>query len=209
MHIILEQSALFKEVTMEMKMDAFSKHCFSDLAITYPEHFPTDTALNMPLSHVTPAVPQHLIEEEISLVRQHRDAIRVLQCAMKNVEEDNQALRMEVRRLREELSSTVNTSHMQDLQKELHELRQEFLSQHHPLYKESHKNPGQSQQLNQNPPIRHSFRPASVGPSERLSQELHADTLSYAQDVHSKRGPTQSLEHRGHTALHITLFNSL
>jgi hypothetical protein len=27
MHIILEQSALFKEATME-KMDVFSKHCF-------------------------------------------------------------------------------------------------------------------------------------------------------------------------------------
>ncbi|XP_045555739.1 uncharacterized protein [Salmo salar] len=43
----------------------------------------------------------HNTEEEISLVRQHRDEIRELQCAMTNVEEDNQALRMEVRRPRE------------------------------------------------------------------------------------------------------------
>jgi hypothetical protein len=32
MYIILEQ-ALFKDVTMEMKMDALFKHCFSDLVL--------------------------------------------------------------------------------------------------------------------------------------------------------------------------------
>jgi regulator of replication initiation timing len=64
-------------------------------------------------------------------------------CAMKNVE-DNQALRMQLHRLREELSSTVNTSHKHNLQKELHELRQEFLSHHHPLYKESHNSQNQA-----------------------------------------------------------------
>jgi regulator of replication initiation timing len=71
---------------------------------------------------VTPAVPQHLLEE-ISLVLHHRDEVWEPQCAMNNVEEENQALRMEVCRLREELSSTVYTSHMHDLKKELHELR--------------------------------------------------------------------------------------
>ena len=64
-------------------------------------------------------------------------------CAMKHVE-DNQALRMELHRLREELSSTVKTSHMYDLQKELHELRQATPSHHHPLYKESHKSQNQA-----------------------------------------------------------------
>ena len=75
---------------------------------------------------------------------QHRDEVWEPQCALKNVEEENQAFRIEVCRLGEELSSTVNTGHIHDLQKELHELRQEFLSRNHPLYKESHKNQDKS-----------------------------------------------------------------
>lgn len=45
--------------------------------------------LCMSLSHVTPAVSQHLREDEISLVSQHRDKIRELPSAIRCFEEDN------------------------------------------------------------------------------------------------------------------------
>lgn len=51
--------------------------------------------LSMPLSHVKPAVSQHLRVEKLSLVRQHLDEIRELQYAIRCVEEDNQYLRMD------------------------------------------------------------------------------------------------------------------
>jgi hypothetical protein len=72
----------------------------------------------------------------------------------------------------EELSSTVNTSHIHKLQKELHELRQKFLSHHNPLYKMSHDIPGPGKQLNQNPQTQLTQPTNTVDPSILISRPI-------------------------------------
>ena len=62
MHIILEQGALFIEITMDKMMDAFPKHCFRDLAITFPENVTSESGKNELKKHILKRISRVFIQ---------------------------------------------------------------------------------------------------------------------------------------------------
>ena len=68
------------------------------------------------------------VSEPSSMVLQQKAEIHELYQAMKELEEDNQALRLALRRVMEDLSqhSTTQSNQLQTLQAEVRTLRQEF-----------------------------------------------------------------------------------
>ncbi|MGH0122848.1 UNVERIFIED_CONTAM: hypothetical protein FKN15_008555 [Acipenser sinensis] len=109
------------------------KECLSVLElqfIEFKEH--TLTSMNQP------SPTQQLRDEVTRLESEHRAEVQELRVALRGLEEDNQAMKTELRRLREEHSKTAQASQMRSLQRDLEGLREALHNTHRSASTDTH-----------------------------------------------------------------------
>ncbi|MGH0144749.1 UNVERIFIED_CONTAM: hypothetical protein FKN15_053529 [Acipenser sinensis] len=109
------------------------RECLSVLElqfIEFKEH--TLTSLNQP------SPTQQLRDEVTRLKSEHRAEVQELRAALRGLEEDNQAMKTEPRRLREEHSKTAQASQMRSLQRDLEGLREALHNTHRSASTDTH-----------------------------------------------------------------------
>ncbi|MGH0176148.1 UNVERIFIED_CONTAM: hypothetical protein FKN15_006641 [Acipenser sinensis] len=97
------------------------KECLSVLELQFTE-FREHTEHK--LATLNQASPSEQLRDEVHRLKtEHRAEVQELRAAMRGLEEDNQAMKTELRRLREELTRTAQHRELRSLQRELEELR--------------------------------------------------------------------------------------
>ncbi|RXM27057.1 General transcription factor IIE subunit 2 [Acipenser ruthenus] len=97
------------------------KECLSVLELQFTEFREHTEHKLATLSQTSPS--EQLRDEVHRLKTEHRAEVQELRAAMRGLEEDNQAMKTELRRLREELTRTAQHRELRSLQRELEGLR--------------------------------------------------------------------------------------
>ncbi|RXN00672.1 hypothetical protein EOD39_8938 [Acipenser ruthenus] len=97
------------------------KECLSVLELQFTEFREHTEHKLATLSQASPS--EQLRDEVHRLKTEHRAEVQELRAAMRGLEEDNQAMKTELRRLREELTRTAQHRELRSLQRELEGLR--------------------------------------------------------------------------------------
>ncbi|MGH0174792.1 UNVERIFIED_CONTAM: hypothetical protein FKN15_069184 [Acipenser sinensis] len=109
------------------------RECLSVLELQFIE-FKEHTLTNMN----QPSPTQQLRDEVTRLKSEHRAEVQELRAALRGLEEDNQAMKTELRRLREEHSKTAQASQMRSLQRDLEGLREALHNTHRSASTDTH-----------------------------------------------------------------------
>ncbi|RXM95513.1 hypothetical protein EOD39_16782 [Acipenser ruthenus] len=160
------------------------RECLSVLElqfIEFKEH--TLTSLNQP------SPTQQLRDEMTRLKSEHRAEVQELRAALRGLEEDNQAMKTELRRLREEHCKTAQASQMRSLQRDLEGLREALHNTHRSASTDTHTVATPSTDTHTATPSTHTLDTNTAPPSTPSTHTSDTHTTPHSTDAAPPQHP--------------------